>query len=63
MPTDKLEVENVAIADPFSELVPRVVDPSWKVMLPVGVLVPVVVTVAVKVTAEPELDGLELELS
>jgi hypothetical protein len=47
-------VVSVAVPEPFSVPVPRVVAPFVKVMVPVGVGTPVVpVTVAVKVTLEP----------
>ena len=49
--------------EPFSVPVLSAVEPSLKVTVPVGVLEPLVVTVAVKVTACPKLDGLSEETS
>lgn len=52
---------NVACPLAFRVPVPRVVDPSMKVAVPVGVPTPVV-TVAVKVTDWPKVDGLGEEV-
>jgi hypothetical protein len=61
-PTERVEVVKVAISDTFKVPVPRVVVPSLKVTVPVGGFAPTVATVAVKVTATPEPDGLRLEM-
>ena len=53
MPTVSVEVVKVAFWEPFKVPVPRAVVPSLNVTVPVGRWVPVVVTVAVKVTATP----------
>lgn len=46
---------------PPSATVASVLLPSLKATLPVGVLVPVVVTVAVNVTESPKFDGLPFD--
>jgi hypothetical protein len=56
MPGDSVEIAKVATWEPPTVLsvpVPRAVVPSLKVTVPVGAFVPVVVTVAVKVTETP----------
>ena len=60
-PVAKVDVARVATPEEFSMPVPRVVAVSLKVMIPVGMLGPVVVTVAVKVTVEPATAGFALE--
>ena len=62
MPTEREEVVNVAFADPFS-VTPeaRVVAPSVKVAVPVGVPEYVEVTVAVNVTTCPKTDGFTVD--
>jgi hypothetical protein len=60
VPSAREDVVKVAWADAFSVPEPSTVDPSWKVTVPVGV--PLAdVTVAVKVTDCPELEGFEDE--
>src|SRR5438552_1939043 len=56
---------NVAWPEPSRMPVPRVLDPSLKVTVPVGVPAPglFAVTVAVKVTDCPDTDGLPEELT
>src|SRR5439155_1220445 len=58
-------VTNVAWPEPFRVPVPRVLEPSLKVTVPVGVPAPglFAVTVAVKVTDCPDTDGLIEELT
>jgi hypothetical protein len=53
LPAGNVEVANVAIP-PFRGAVPRVVEPSWKVTLPVA---EAGLTVAVMVTAWPKGEG------
>lgn len=61
VPTVRVEVLNVAL--PLLRVpVPNVVEPFLKVTVPVGVP-PLEVTVAVKVTDLPEVDGLREEVS
>jgi len=55
-PTASADVENAAMPPGSRVAVPRVVLPSRKVTVPVGVPV-VPVTVAVKVTESPKVDG------
>src|SRR5947199_7882741 len=64
-PTASVLVANVAWPEPFRVPVPRVVEPSLKVTVPVGVPAPglFAVTVAVKVTDCPDTDGLAEELT
>jgi hypothetical protein len=57
IPPLRLEVVNVALSLAFSIPVPRVVPPSWKVTVPVGVP-PEPVMVAVNVTAWPKTEAL-----
>src|SRR5437773_2003277 len=59
-PTASVLVTNVAWPEPFRVPVPRVLEPSLKVTVPVGVPAPLVLafTVAVKVTGCPDTDGL-----
>src|SRR5271169_6059401 len=59
VPTDKVEVLNVATPEPFSVAVPRTLVPSSKVTVPVGVPEPgaLAVTVVVKVIDSPKADG------
>ena len=56
----KPDVLNVATPEPFSVPVPRVVEPSRNVTVPVGVPEPgaLAVTVAVNVTDWPNTEGL-----
>src|SRR5207302_446679 len=56
LPTDRVEIVNVATPVKFSVPVPSVVLPSRKETVPVGVTGPT--TEAVKVTAWPKADGL-----
>src|SRR6058998_3627851 len=58
-PTASVLVTNVAWPEPFRVPVPRVLEPSLKVTVPVGVPAPglFAVTVAVKVTGCPDTDG------
>ena len=60
--TDNVEVVNVAWSEPSSVEVPRVVVPSLKVTVPVGVP-PLEVTVAVNVTDWLNTEGLAEELT
>src|SRR5216117_2583887 len=64
-PTASVLVTNVAWPEPFRVPVPRVLEPSLKVTVPVGVPAPglLAVTVAVKVTDCPDTDGLAEELT
>jgi len=59
-PTASVPVTNVAWPEAFRVPVPRVLEPSLKVTVPVGVPAPLVFacTVAVKVTGCPDTDGL-----
>ena len=59
-PTASVLVTNVAWPEAFRVPVPRVLGPSLKVTVPVGVPAPLVLafTVAVKVTGCPDTDGL-----
>ena len=57
LPRINPDVLNVAIPEPFSVPVPRIVDPSSNVTVPVGVPEPGDVTVAVNVTDYPKTDG------
>jgi hypothetical protein len=61
VPTDRVEVPNVALPL-LSVPVPSVVEPFLKVTVPVGVP-PLEVTVAVKVTDWPEVDGFREEVT
>lgn len=65
VPPDKDEVLKVATPDPFSVPVPSVVVTSLNVTVPVGVpeAPPLAVTVALKVTDWPSVDGLLFEVS
>jgi hypothetical protein len=58
LPALKLDVENVATPLPFTFPEPSVAPLSLKVTVPVGPAPDPGVTVAVKVTLWPELDGL-----
>lgn len=49
-PTERVDILSVATPEVFSVAVVSTVEPSLKLTEPVGVLVPVGVTVAVKVT-------------
>lgn len=67
-PEPRAEVVNVVVAELTTPSqrqprvpVPRVVLPSLKVTVPVGVLAPDVVTVAVKVTESPKFEGFKLD--
>jgi len=64
-PTIKAAVENVACPEPSSAPVPTVAAPSLKVTVPLRVPAPgaVAVTIAVKVTDWPDVDGFTEELS
>ena len=57
VPTARIDVCKNAFPDPSSVSLPRIVVPSLKVTLPVGVPV-AAVTVTVKKTVWPNLDGL-----
>ena len=63
-PAASVLVTNIAWPEPFRVAVPRVLEPSLKVTVPVGVPAPglVAVTVAVKVTGCPNTDGWAEEL-
>jgi len=65
VPTDSEVVAKLALPDPLRVPVPSVLDPSLNVTVPVGVPEPgaVAVTVAVKVTDCPCLDGLRDEMT
>src|SRR5207247_3581011 len=64
-PTASVLVTNVPWPEPSRVPVPRMVEPSLKVTVPVGVPAPglFAVTVAVNVTACPDSDGLAEELT
>ena len=62
MATDKAEVASVATPEPFSTPEPMFVAPSKKFTVPVGVPPPEV-TVAVKVTEVPNVEGFSDEVS
>ncbi len=64
-PTASVLVTNVAWPEPSRVPVPRVLEPSLKVTVPVAVPAPglFAVTVAVKVTACPDTEGLAEELT
>ncbi len=64
-PTASVLVTNVAWPEPSRVPLPRVLDPSLKVTVPVAVPAPglFAVTVAVKVTACPDTEGLAEELT
>src|SRR6266550_3923624 len=64
-PTASVLVTNVAWPEAFRVPVPRVLGPSLKVTVPVGVPAPLVLafTVAVKVTGCPDTDGLIEEMT
>ena len=62
VPTDRLDVEKDAWPFPFSGKVARLVEPSLKVTLPVGVPPPEV-TVAMNVTICPDLEGFKDEVT
>ena len=64
-PTASVLVVNIAWPEPFSVPVPRVLRPSLKVTVPVGVPAPglFAATVAVKVTGCPNTDGWTEEVS
>ena len=59
-PTDNAEVLSVVWPEPFSVPVPRVVEPSMNVTVPVGTPEPgaLAATVAVNVTDWPKTEGL-----
>ena len=61
MPTASALVLNVAFPEPLTAPVPRVVEPSLKVTLPVGVAPEFGCTWAVKVTEFPWVDGFSEE--
>jgi len=65
LPLASVEVEKVAWPEAFKVLVLSVLVPSLKVTLPAGTAVPgaLAVTVAVKVTLWPCLDGLSDEVT
>ena len=52
LPTERLEIFNVATPEPSTASVPRMVEPSLNVIIPVGIPEPgaVAATVAVNVT-------------
>ena len=60
LPIVKADVLNVATPEPFNVPVPRVVEPSRNVTVPVGVPEPgaLAVIVAVNVTDSPNTEGL-----
>jgi hypothetical protein len=64
LPTARAVVVRVAVAERSRATVPSVVDPSWKVTVPVGAisLGETARTTAVKVTGEPTIDGLAEEM-
>ena len=64
-PTASVLVVNIAWPEPFRVAVPRVLGPSLKVTVPVGMPPPglLAVTVAVKVTDCPDTEGLAEELT
>jgi len=64
-PTASVLVTNVAWPEAFRVPVPRVLGPSLKVTVPVGVPAPLVLafTVAVKVTGCPDTEGLAEEVT
>ena len=64
-PTASVLVTNVAWPEPSRVPLPRVLEPSLKVTVPVAVPAPglFAVTVAVKVTACPDTEGLAEELT
>ncbi len=64
-PTVSVLVVNIAWPELFSVPLPRVVGPSSKVTVPLGVtpMEPFAVTVAVKVTDCPDTEGLAEELT
>ena len=64
-PTASVLIVNIAWPEPSRVPVPRVLEPSLKVTVPVGVPAPglFAVTVAVKVTDCPDTDGLAEELT
>jgi hypothetical protein len=59
LPGARPEVVNVALPPLSMGAVPRVVEPSWKVTLPVGVPLAGDVTVAVRVTGVPDAEGFD----
>jgi hypothetical protein len=65
LPTDRLDVVKTAVPEPSSASVARVVVPSRKLTVPVGVPLPgaAAATVAVKVTDSPKTAFLSEELS
>ena len=65
LPTLRLESLNVAVSEPFNVPVPRVVVPSSKVTVPVGMPEPgaLASTVAVKVTDWPNTEGVTEEIT
>ena len=64
LPTDSVAVLKVAVP-PDSVPLPILVEPSWKVTVPLGVPAPglTAATVAVKVTLWPKTDGFGVELA
>ena len=63
-PAVRVEIESVAVP-PLSVPVPRVVEPSRKLTVPVGVPLPgaTASTVAVKVTDSPKTEGFAYEVT
>jgi hypothetical protein len=56
-PSARVEIVNAAVLFAVIAMLPSTVAPSRKLMLPVGVTVPAVVMVAVKVTDCPTTEG------
>ena len=65
LPTVRFEMLNVAVSELFSVPVPRIVEPSSKVTVPVGMPAPgaLALTVAVKVTDWPNTEGVTEEIT
>lgn len=65
MPTPSAEVENEAVPAEFRIVEPRLVGPSLKLMVPVGVPAPgaTALTVAVKITVWLKFEGFVVEVS
>src|SRR5438128_627566 len=63
IPTDRLDVLNVAVAIEPRVTSPSFVDPSKKDTMPPGAPPPSALTIAVNVTAWPDTDGLRDEVT
>ena len=61
-PAGSAAVETTAVP-PLREEVPRSVEPSLKVTVPLGVPMPLVTTVAVKLTVCPSVEGFGKEVN